>query len=68
MMVSRAMTHKDALTCRAEMLLRASLMAAYAANEALPWGYRYHAAVTGDDCLDVAKEFDAYIKEFCREG
>jgi hypothetical protein len=57
------MTRADALFIRAEMLAGARRMAIIAGMEELPWGCRYQAAVTGDHCLDIAKECDAYIKE-----
>lgn len=63
-----AMSRVEAMTIRAEMLARARAMALVAGNESLPWGKRYHAAVAGDDCLDIAKLAAAYIRDHCREG
>jgi hypothetical protein len=60
---SRCLTRQEALAYRSEMLVRAKYMACIAADTRLPWGIRYHAAVAGDDCLDVAKMCDDYIKE-----
>jgi hypothetical protein len=65
MSVGHAMSRPEALAGRAEMLVRARYMASVAADDRLPWGIRYHAAVAGDDCLDIAKMFDAYIREHC---
>ena len=65
---SLAMTRQEALQGRAEMLARARQMAAVTANERFRWGIRYEAAVLGDNCLDLAKEYDAFIRKYCREG
>ena len=65
---SAAMTRQEALQSRGEMLTRARQMAAVAANERFRWGIRYEAAVLGDNCLDLAKEYDAFIRKYCREG
>jgi hypothetical protein len=53
---------------RADMLLHAAQLAAWAANDRLPWGIRYRAAVTGDHCLDIAKEYDAFIRKHFQES
>ena len=59
------MSRLEAKIGRAEMLGCAKRMAWVASNASLPWGVRYQAAVTGDHCLDVAKEYEAYIRDFC---
>jgi hypothetical protein len=56
------------LAIQAEMLARARSMALIAGDEAMPWGKRYHAAVAGDDCLDIAKMAAEWIRDHCREG
>ena len=63
---SLAMTRQEALQGRAEMLARARQMAAIAANERFRWGVRYEAVVLGDHCLDLAREYHAFIREYCR--
>jgi len=54
----------EATAIRFDMLKEARAMAVIAANSRLRWGVRYHAAVAGDDCLDVAKDCDAFIRQY----
>lgn len=54
----------EAFESRAELFEHAKTMALIAGDERRPWGERYEAAVTGDHCMDLAKEYDAYIREF----
>ncbi|GAC1572944.1 MAG: hypothetical protein NVS3B5_02130 [Sphingomicrobium sp.] len=61
----RAMSRLEAKIGQAQMMCCAKRMARIAANTSLRWGVRYQAAVTGDHCLDVAKEYEAYIRDFC---
>lgn len=64
----RALSRVEALALQAEMLARARAMAGIAGNESLRWGQRYHAAVAGDDCLDLAKMCEEYVRDHCQEG
>jgi len=63
-----AMSRREALAGRAEMLMmRARKMAAITADVTQRFGVRYEAAVLGDHCLDLAREYDDYIREHCSE-
>jgi hypothetical protein len=58
----------EAVEGRKEMMGHARTMAVIAGDESRRWGDRYEAAVVGDHCLDIAKEYDAYIREFCKRS
>ena len=60
------MTSAEAIIIRQFMMLGARQMALIASLDWLDSGTRYKAAVTGDECLEIARECDAYIRE-CAE-
>jgi len=61
-----AISRQEAVAARYEMLEHAARCAKRAADPGLRFGLRYEAAVIGDHCLDVAKEYDAYIRDMDR--
>lgn len=54
----------EAIFRRTEMLRHAAIMAKHAGDKRLPWGKRYEYAVIGDDCLDLAREADDFLRSF----
>ena len=60
-----SMTLREAQTLKAEFLGHARRLALIAGDEGRSSGLRYWAAVMGDAALDVAREADSYIREFC---
>ena len=63
---SAQVTRSEALVIRQVWLTGARQMALIASLDWLDWGTRYRAAVVGDECLEIAREADAFIRE-CAE-
>lgn len=60
------MTRDCAFAVRHRMMVEARYYALIASLDWLDWGIRYRASIAGEECLDTAREADAFIRE-CAE-